>query len=55
MPFRFLMPIFVVDIYRRGPQAMGLLVSLMGLGALAGSLFVAQAGRWKRGLLLIVR
>ena len=53
MPFRFLMPIFVVDIYQRGPQAMGLLVSLMGLGSLAGSLFVAQAGRWKRGLLLI--
>ncbi len=53
MPFRFLMPIFIVDIYQRGPQAMGLLVSLMGLGALAGSLFVAQAGRWKRGLLLI--
>ncbi len=53
MPFRFLMPIFVVDIYNRGPQAMGLLVSLMGLGALAGSLFVAQAGRWKRGMLLI--
>ena len=53
MPFRFLMPIFVVDIYHRGPEAMGLLVSLMGLGSLAGSLFVAQAGRWKRGLLLM--
>ena len=53
MPFRFLMPIFIVDVYRRGPQAMGLLVSLMGLGSLAGSLFVAQAGRWKRGMLLI--
>ena len=53
MPFRFLMPIFVVDIYRRGPEAMGLLVSLMGLGALAGSLFMAQVGRWKRGLLLM--
>ena len=53
MPFRFLLPIFVVDLYHRGPEAMGLLVSLMGLGALVGSLFMAQVGRWKRGLLLI--
>ena len=53
MPFRFLMPIFVVDIYDRGPEAMGLLVSVMGLGALAGSLFVAALEKWKRGLLLI--
>jgi MFS family permease len=53
MPFRFLMPVFVVDVYDKGPEAMGLLVSAMGLGALAGSLFMAQIGRWKRGLLLI--
>ena len=53
MPFRFLMPVFVVEIYGKGPEAMGLLVSLMGLGALVGSLFMAQVGRWKRGLLLI--
>ena len=53
MPFRFLMPIFVVDIYNRGPEAMGLMVSLMGLGALVGSLFMAKVGRWKRGLLLM--
>ena len=53
MPFRFLMPIFVVEVYHKGPEAMGLLVSLMGLGALAGSMFMAQVGRWKRGLLLI--
>lgn len=53
MPFRFLMPIFVVDVYHRGPEAMGLLVSLMGLGSLAGSLFMAQVGKWKRGLLLM--
>ena len=32
MPFRFLMPVFVVEIYGRGPEAMGLMVSLMGLG-----------------------
>ena len=53
MPFRFLMPVFVVDIYHRGPEAMGLLVAVMGAGALAGSLFIASLGRRKRGMLLI--
>ena len=32
---------------------MGLLVSLMGLGTLIGSLFIAGLGRFHRGLLLI--
>ena len=53
MPFRFLMPIFVVDIYQRGPEAMGLLVSLMGVGTLVGALFIAGLGRWRRGLMLL--
>ena len=53
MPFRFLLPVFVVDIYHKGPEAMGLLVSLMGLGTLVGSLFIAGLGRFHRGLLLI--
>ena len=53
MPFRFLMPMFVVDIYRLGPDSMGLLVAIMGVGALAGSLFIASLGKWRRGLLLI--
>ncbi|MCH8869364.1 MAG: MFS transporter [Chloroflexi bacterium] len=54
MPFRFIMPVFVVDIYRQGPQAMGLLVGMMGLGALAGALYVASVGRKNRGALLIL-
>ncbi len=53
MPFRFLIPVFVVDIYDKGPEALGLLVSAMGFGSLAGSIFIASLGRWKRGLLLI--
>ena len=53
MPFRFLMPVFVVDVYHKGPEAMGLLVSLMGLGTLVGSLFIAGLGKNLRGLLLI--
>ena len=53
MPFRSLLPIFVVDIYHRGPEALGLLVSVMGVGSLFGSLFVAAIGSGRRGLLLI--
>ena len=54
MPFRFLMPVFVVDVYRLGPDSMGLLVAVMGGGSLAGSLFIATIGQWRRGLLLIL-
>ena len=54
MPIRFLLPIFIVDIYRRGPEALGLLVSVLGLGALAGSLGIAAMGRWRRGIVLIL-
>ena len=54
MPFRFLMPVFVVDIYHRGPESMGLLVAVMGAGSLVGSLYIASLGKWRRGLLLII-
>ena len=54
MPFRFLMPIFIVDVYRLGPEAMGLLVTIMGGGSLVGSLFIASLGRSGRGMLLII-
>ena len=53
MPFRFLLPIFIVDIYHLGPEAMGLMVSIMGLGALGGSLAIAALGNWQRGRVLI--
>ena len=53
-PFRALLPVFVVDIYNREADAMGLLISIMGLGSLIGALVIAQLGRWKRGLLLIL-
>ncbi|HAL47783.1 MAG: MFS transporter [SAR202 cluster bacterium] len=54
MPFRFLMPVFVVDIYNLGPDSMGLLVAIMGGGSLVGSLLIASTGAWRRGLLLIL-
>jgi predicted MFS family arabinose efflux permease len=54
MPFRFLMPVFVVDVYNKGPESMGLLVAIMGGGSLAGSLFIASIGQWRRGMILII-
>ncbi len=54
MPFRFLMPIFVVDVYRMGPEAMGLLVTIMGGGSLVGALFIASLGKSGRGMLLLI-
>ena len=53
-PFRMLLPVFVVDIYHRGPDSMGLLVAIMGGGSLAGSLAIAALGDWRRGMLLII-
>lgn len=53
MPFRFMMPVFVVDVYKLGPESMGLLVTITGVGALVGSLWIASIGKWHRGLLLL--
>jgi MFS family permease len=53
MPFRFLMPVFVVDVYDRGPESLGLLVAIMGGGSLVGSLAIAALGNRKRGMLLL--
>ena len=39
---------------RAGAESMGLLMMMMGAGALAGSLFIASLGRGKRGLVLII-
>ena len=52
--FRFLMSVFVVEIYHVGPEFMGLLMAVMGAASLVGALAVASLGRWKRGLLLMV-
>ena len=53
MPVRFLMPVLVVSIYKLGPESLGLLLTVMGVGSLAGTLFIAWVGRWRRGGLLI--
>ena len=54
MPFQNLMPVFVVDVYHRGPDSMGLLIAITGGASLVGSLLIASVGSWKRGWMLIV-
>lgn len=53
MPYRFLLPVYVVEVYGRGPDSLGLLMSIVGIGSLAGSLVIASITRWHRGLLLL--
>ena len=48
MPMRTYMPVFVKDIFHRGPETYGNLLSLMGLGSICGSLFVAERGNIRR-------
>ena len=54
MPFRFILPVFVVDIYQQRADSMGLLVAIMGVGAVIGAMYIAAVGRKNRGMLLIV-
>jgi MFS family permease len=54
MPFQQLMPIYTEDILKVGPPGMGLLMSISGAGALAGSLFLAIMPGRKRGLMLLL-
>lgn len=44
MPMRTYIPVFVKDIFHRGPEVYGNLLSLMGLGSICGSLLVAGRG-----------
>lgn len=54
IPFRDLIPAFAVDALGQGPEGFGLLLSMVGLGALLGSVTVASmASSRYRGLLVI--
>src|SRR6202158_3374754 len=44
MPMRTYLPVFVKDIFHRGPETYGNLLSLMGIGSICGSLMVAARG-----------
>lgn len=45
MPVRTYFPVFVHDIFHRGPETYGNLLSLMGVGSICGSLGVAGGGK----------
>jgi predicted MFS family arabinose efflux permease len=54
MPMRTYIPVFVKDIFHRGPETYGNLLSLMGLGSILGSLTIAIAGNMrKKGLVAL--
>jgi predicted MFS family arabinose efflux permease len=48
MPMRTYLPVFVKDIFHRGPETYGNLLALMGFGSICGSLTIASAGNIKR-------
>src|SRR5690348_8950280 len=48
MPMRTYIPVFVKDIFHRGPETYGNLLSLMGVGSIFGSLGVAGLGNISR-------
>lgn len=54
MPYQQLLPIYVDDILKVGATGLGVLMSVSGVGALAGSLALAASPNKKRGLMLIV-
>ena len=47
MPMRTYLPVFVKDIFHRGPETYGNLLSAMGLGSICGSLMVAHKGNMR--------
>jgi MFS family permease len=53
MPSFFaLLPVFAKDVFHSGPEALGVMMSSMGIGGLLGALFTASLGGFdRRGLL----
>jgi predicted MFS family arabinose efflux permease len=47
MPLRTYFPVFVKDIFRRGPETYGQLLSMMGIGSICGSLAIASLGNFR--------
>ncbi len=47
MPMRTYIPVFVKDIFHRGPETYGTLLSLMGVGSICGSLAIAALGNMR--------
>ncbi len=55
MPYQMLLPVFAADVLDVGPSGLGYLMGAAGIGALAGSLYVASLSDLRRkGLLLLI-
>ena len=54
MPYTFLMPVFSEDILNVGATGMGILLSVSGVGAVAGSAFLASLPNKKRGVMFLL-
>lgn len=55
LPFVSMMPVITRDVLHRGASGYGLLVTLIGVGALAGALaFAALSSRFRRGRMFVV-
>ena len=52
-PYQSLLPVFAEDILKVGPDKLGLLSSLSGVGGLAGAMTVSLLGPRRRGLLYL--
>lgn len=53
MPYMQLLPVFAEDVLAVGAKGMGILVSVSGIGAIAGSLVLASVPIRRRGALLL--
>ena len=42
VPYQILMPVFAKDIFHGGPQTLGFLTAMSGIGALAGAIYLAS-------------
>jgi MFS family permease len=54
MPYMMLLPALTSDVLRVDSRGFGLLLSMSGVGAMLGSIFLASVPNKKRGLMLIV-
>ena len=53
MPYIMLLPIFADDILKVGATGLGVLMSVSGIGAMVGSVFLASLPGKKRGVLML--
>ncbi|MDA1095728.1 MAG: MFS transporter [Chloroflexi bacterium] len=53
MPYMMLLPMFTEDVWDVGASGLGILFSVSGIGAMAGSLVLASLPNKKRGIMLL--